>query len=220
MEESHLETIMSLPDWKLAVKAVPGTLGKVTTTTTTNRNDPTLGEAEGDSSINCFMEAMSLLIQIQRAFGTNIASEEIKKLVDAFTEKIVSMYTSAVAESSESSLLKLTDFSCPSCFEVLEEPHTLLCGHSYCNKCLQKESVGNQCRLCSYRFNGVDIADTRPNVLVMSIAEKLWPKNKRTVSLRNEGNELFKQNNLEEALLKYTQAIELSMSHHLSVFLK
>ncbi|XP_021953809.1 LON peptidase N-terminal domain and RING finger protein 3 [Folsomia candida] len=211
-------TAIILLDWTLAVKSVRPAEKVFTPTTTIMGEGVDIGDSHigGSQTITCFMEAMSLLVQLHRALGPNIVSEEIKKLVEAFTGKIVDMHAKTVSETTESPL-KLADFSCPICFDVVQEPHTILCGHSYCKQCLLKESIGHQCRLCSYRFNDVDINDTRPNVLLMSITDKVWPNQKKTISLRNEANELFKQENMNVALLSYNSALELSAYDHLSL---
>jgi hypothetical protein len=190
-ESKELDSVI-LPDWTMAVKSV-------SSVKPINQNPSTLIP---------FTEAMSALFRMYRAFGSNGTTDEVRKLVDAFTTQIIQMHTKTVAESADS-LLRVAEFSCPICFEVVEEPHTIRCGHSLCKKCLHKEVVGNQCRVCSYRYNNVDVSDTRPNVLLMSIVDKLCPSHKKITCLRNEGNEFFQQKKPKEALEKYTQAIEL-----------
>lgn len=192
MAEGNSYRALASPDWVSALKCVAE--GK---------------EGDGEAFVT-FLQGMGTLVRLHHAFGASFTADETRKLVDALTGKIIQIYTKTASESNAQTLLKLELFSCPVCYEVVEEPLTVRCGHTYCKKCLTKEVAGNQCRSCSYRLSQMDLRDTKPNVLLMSLTDKLWPKHKETAALRSEGNELFRQERFMEALGKYTEAINLS----------
>ena len=69
-------------------------------------------------------------------------------------------------------------FSCPICLELLTEPLSIDCGHSFCQACItanNKESVPGQegqsrCPVCQTRYW---LGNLRPNRHLANIAERL-----------------------------------------------
>lgn len=102
--------------------------------------------------------------------------------------------------------------SCPVCFGFVVDPVTVACGHSYCKKCLQKESVGQACGRCSHVLTKEDVFNCKTNVLIGSLEGKWWPTEVRATQLRNEGNELIEKGQVEQALQKYAAVLDLSKS--------
>ncbi|XP_048400143.2 LON peptidase N-terminal domain and RING finger protein 3-like [Stegostoma tigrinum] len=105
--------------------------------------------------------------------------------------------------------------SCRWCTGTLFEPVTLRCGHTYCKNCLEKERESQRacCKVCKER---VPTAGTcRINVVLNSFLGKYFPAETRALSLRHEGNSLYKKNKPLAALEKYHQAIALAPKDHL-----
>uniref|UniRef100_A0A8C5PJR7 LON peptidase N-terminal domain and ring finger 3 n=1 Tax=Leptobrachium leishanense TaxID=445787 RepID=A0A8C5PJR7_9ANUR len=104
--------------------------------------------------------------------------------------------------------------TCGQCQGFLCEPVTLPCGHTFCKKCL--ESCRGQCKLCrgSLEQGGAG-HHPRVNVVLCNILSKWFPSQVQAVRLRQEGNALFKDSRLEEALAKYNQATDLVSCDHL-----
>jgi hypothetical protein len=50
------------------------------------------------------------------------------------------------------------------------------------------------------------------------LAEKWWPEEVRAASLREQGNELFQRNEVDAALAKYGEALQIGeCTYHLSL---
>ncbi|KAM9398435.1 uncharacterized protein ACWYII_031911 isoform 1-T1 [Salvelinus alpinus] len=81
-----------------------------------------------------------------------------------------------VASELTASLLTEDHFRCSVCTEVLKEPVSIPCGHSYCRQCIetywnQPDQTGDyDCPQCSKRFR------TRPDLLTNSALEKVIEK--------------------------------------------
>lgn len=105
-------------------------------------------------------------------------------------------------------------FSCPVCWGVLHEPLTLVCGHTYCRKCLLKEQL-RMCRVCQFKLKDKGIANVKPNVLVATLVSRWWQQEVDGVQLRTEGNRYFQNKQLEKALEAYTKAFKSAPQDHL-----
>ncbi|XP_078067880.1 LON peptidase N-terminal domain and RING finger protein 3-like [Mustelus asterias] len=105
--------------------------------------------------------------------------------------------------------------SCRQCTGTLFEPVTLRCGHSYCRGCLEKEpdSTRASCKLCGEKLPTAGAY--RINVVLNSFMGKYFPAESRALTLRHEGNVLYKKNKPLAALEKYHQAITLAPKDHL-----
>ena len=50
-----------------------------------------------------------------------------------------------------------SDFTCGCCYEVLVQPTSLICGHSFCRLCLaqwHQQSRKSECPVCRQRWDG------------------------------------------------------------------
>ncbi|XP_063228618.1 LON peptidase N-terminal domain and RING finger protein 3 [Bacillus rossius redtenbacheri] len=98
--------------------------------------------------------------------------------------------------------------ACPGCDGVLLVPVTAPCGHTYCRRCAPR----GPCRVCGHKAGA---AALETNILVQDLVEKWWPDQLAAARLRNEGNELFQKNLLEQALAKYDEAAQFAPEDHL-----
>lgn len=98
-------------------------------------------------------------------------------------------------------------FSCPICWGVLHEPLTLVCGHTYCRRCLLKEQL-RTCKVCQYKFKDKSLTNVKPNVLVSTLVDRWWMQEVEGVKLRTDGNKYFLDQQLEKALETYTKAFK------------
>lgn len=98
---------------------------------------------------------------------------------------------------------------CPVCYGIFVEPVTIQCGHSYCKKCLQKQVASKSCRRCSYFLTNAEASQCKTNVLLGELVEKWWPDHVTASRLRSEGNKIFEEKQVDNALAKYTQALNL-----------
>ncbi|XP_051876774.1 LON peptidase N-terminal domain and RING finger protein 3-like isoform X2 [Pristis pectinata] len=107
---------------------------------------------------------------------------------------------------------------CPKCTGALYEPVTLQCGHTYCKNCLEREREGNRasathCKLCKDKLSAS--GTYRINVVLNSFLNKYFSAETRALTLRHEGNVLYKNKKPQAALEKYHEAIALAPKDHL-----
>ncbi|KAJ8283134.1 hypothetical protein COCON_G00056530 [Conger conger] len=104
-------------------------------------------------------------------------------------------------------------FSCRLCKALLSEPTTLECGHTFCKRCLDDDSV-NECKMCKYKLNKkngiVQPMGLRVNVILSSLLEKWFDSESKARRCWLEGESLWKQKDYTEALEKYNKAVELT----------
>ncbi|XP_037095402.1 LON peptidase N-terminal domain and RING finger protein 2 [Syngnathus acus] len=105
-------------------------------------------------------------------------------------------------------------FSCGLCRCLLHEPSTVECGHTFCRRCLEPDSV-TDCMLCKRALARKD--DGLPNgrrldVVLGGLLEKLFSTESRARGLWIDGEVLWQNRNLTEALQKYDEAVALAPS--------
>ncbi|XP_076878760.1 LON peptidase N-terminal domain and RING finger protein 3-like [Brachyhypopomus gauderio] len=103
-------------------------------------------------------------------------------------------------------------FACGICFGFLYEPVTLLCGHCFCKKCLERERLG--CKVCKDHSKETEPHKYRVNVVLSNLLVKWFPSQVSAVRLRREGNGLYAERRLEDALGKYNQAVLIAPKDH------
>ncbi|KAI4873450.1 hypothetical protein NFI96_027300 [Prochilodus magdalenae] len=105
-------------------------------------------------------------------------------------------------------------FACGICFGFLCEPVTLLCGHSFCKKCLEKEKKDTCCKGCEDCLKGTGVHEYKVNVVLSNLLCKWFPSQLKALRLRREGNGLYAERRLEAALEKYNEAIHIAPKDH------
>ncbi|XP_072519973.1 LON peptidase N-terminal domain and RING finger protein 3-like [Salminus brasiliensis] len=101
-------------------------------------------------------------------------------------------------------------FCCGICFGFLCEPVTLLCGRSFCKKCLEKEKKANCCKGCEDRWKEAGVHGYKVNVVLSNLLCKWFPSHLNALRLRREGNALYAEKRVEAALEKYNEAIHIA----------
>jgi len=198
-EVSNMETLMA-HEWGGSFSVKPA-ISKQTPSSSQEYSGFLNRTVESPSTLN-------FLMQLYHACEGKFTKEVRKQVVGTFCSKVIEVCSTTEA-SMKGSVLKLGEFTCPMCFGNVREPVTMICGHTYCRKCLSKEVQGMQCKICPVKFTPAQIGNTRPNVVLMDLANKCLPSAGALASLRNEGNELFSANKHKEAVQKYAKAIEL-----------
>lgn len=157
---------------------------------------------------------------------TAIADSLLKRSSEILFPTPVDSQDGAEASAQQSpshDRLKYTHpFSCPICDFVLNEPVTLLCGHTYCKKCLIKWKP-NACRLCKKKLyaNPCELSSAQANVLVSSLVKRWWQPELSASSLRDKGNQCVSsqspQQDYAKALQYYSDALELAPHDHITL---
>ncbi|XP_059198873.1 LON peptidase N-terminal domain and RING finger protein 2 [Centropristis striata] len=101
-------------------------------------------------------------------------------------------------------------FSCRICKCLLHEPTTVECGHTFCKRCLEDDSV-KDCIHCKQKLSKRDGLpnDRRLNVVLSGLLDKLFATESKARKFWIEGEVLWKNQNLSDALEKYNAAVDL-----------
>ena len=160
-----------------------------------------------------FTEAISVLGVVSKLV-IELPMEAVKDLV----ESLIESYTSAASGVS-----CYTDpWSCVFYSGVLEDPVTIICGHSCCRKWLLK-NFNNTCKKCKAHYDppDEDPIDVEPyikvNILISELCKKYWSKELESVKLRGEGNRLYQRECVSESIAKYTEAAEVNQDDYLNL---
>ncbi|XP_069320306.1 LON peptidase N-terminal domain and RING finger protein 3-like [Eulemur rufifrons] len=123
-------------------------------------------------------------------------------------------------------------FKCRKCHGFLSDPVSLSCGHTFCKLCLERgRAADRRCALCGVKLSASMVAagrargarragqqappPLRVNVVLSGLLGKLFPGPARASQLRHEGNRLYRERQVEAALLKYNEAVRLAPNDHL-----
>nr|KAF6435906.1 LON peptidase N-terminal domain and ring finger 3 [Rousettus aegyptiacus] len=123
-------------------------------------------------------------------------------------------------------------FKCRKCHGFLSDPVSLSCGHTFCKLCLERgRATDRRCALCGVKLSALMVATGRArgtwragqqappplrvNVVLSGLLGKLFPGPARASQLRHEGNRLYRERQVEAALLKYNEAVRLAPNDHL-----
>ncbi|TRY95287.1 hypothetical protein DNTS_006743 [Danionella cerebrum] len=108
-------------------------------------------------------------------------------------------------------------FSCRLCSCLLTEPVTLVCGHTFCRRCLE-DDLKKECRSCATKTNNVkpcrllNMDGCRVNVIVSGLLEKWFNSESKARRCWMEGEHLWKKQELSDAIVKFNEAVDLEPS--------
>lgn len=103
-------------------------------------------------------------------------------------------------------------FSCRLCKCLLTEPTSLVCGHTFCKRCLE-DDLTKECRSCRLKTNktprDLNVDGLRVNVIVSGLIDKWFNSESKARRYWLEGECLWKKQDLSNAILKFNKAMEL-----------
>ncbi|XP_077427530.1 LON peptidase N-terminal domain and RING finger protein 1 [Vanacampus margaritifer] len=94
-------------------------------------------------------------------------------------------------------------FDCPSCHHFLGEPVTLLCGHSFCRRCLQRGLL-SRCTVCHEAARLED----KPNVILCGLLSKWFPSDVKCCKRLSELDELCRRKSCLDAVKQASDMIQ------------
>lgn len=153
------------------------------------------------------IDSLEVLCHTYRLYS--LATDKVLQVVGQIVDYLRLYYTREASVPGSRNA-----FSCPCCWGVLYEAITLNCGHTYCKKCLLKEGL-RTCRVCQAKLKNFSVSCVKPNVLVTALVDRWWAPEVEGVRLRTQGNDHFKERQLEKAVHLYTQAFDLAPQDHL-----
>ena len=101
-------------------------------------------------------------------------------------------------------------FDCLLCRNLLNDPVTIPCGHTFCRSCLQKEP-SKQCRSCKKINHYFSVSRTKSNILLSQTIEKWFPNHCKAVRLKKDANKAVSTQKFENAVKLYSEALEMGM---------
>ncbi|XP_053733687.1 LON peptidase N-terminal domain and RING finger protein 2 [Synchiropus splendidus] len=104
-------------------------------------------------------------------------------------------------------------FTCRLCKCLLYEPTTVECGHTFCKRCIENDSISD-CAHCKLKLTKKDALPNgrRLNVVLSGLLDKLFSTESKARKFWIEGDDLWKKQNLADALEKYNAALDLAPS--------
>lgn len=168
------------------------------------------------------------LEQLARCLAKSIPQDEA--LVPAPSASSATSCTVAAEEAGAAAATEVWDgFKCRKCHGFLSDPVSLSCGHTFCKLCLERgRAADRRCALCGVKLSTLMMASGRArgarragqqapsplrvNVVLSGLLGKLFPGPARASKLRHEGNRLYRERQVEAALLKYNEAVRLGES--------
>ncbi|XP_037001901.2 LON peptidase N-terminal domain and RING finger protein 3 isoform X2 [Artibeus jamaicensis] len=174
------------------------------------------------------------LEQLVRCLAENVPQGEALAPVPenrSSAAKLVVSDEAAAATAAEASEV-WDGFKCRKCHGFLSDPVSLSCGHTFCKLCLERgRAADRRCALCGVKLSALMVATGRArgarraaqqappplrvNVVLSGLLGKLFPGPARASQLRHEGNRLYRERQVEAALLKYNEAVRLAPNDHL-----
>ncbi|KAL0973840.1 hypothetical protein UPYG_G00211880 [Umbra pygmaea] len=95
---------------------------------------------------------------------------------------------------------------CPICLFLMCEPATMICGHSFCRRCLGN-SLTSRCPACKEKFKQKDAKNIKNNVLLFSVIEKCCPDETR---VKCQILEKLKTSDFTEALRILEEGLQIA----------
>ncbi|XP_005410511.1 PREDICTED: LON peptidase N-terminal domain and RING finger protein 3 isoform X2 [Chinchilla lanigera] len=176
------------------------------------------------------------LEQLVRCLAENVPQDESQAPAPALSDKSSATGCTVAAEEAGVAAAAATEvwdgFKCRKCHGFLSDPVSLSCGHTFCKLCLERgRAADRRCALCGVKLSALMVATGRArgarragqqappplrvNVVLSGLLGKLFPGPARASQLRHEGNRLYRERQVEAALLKYNEALRLAPNDHL-----
>lgn len=173
--------------------------------------------------------------QLVRCLAESVPGEELLASAPSDRSATSSCCAAALKAAGEAAAVapEVWDgFKCRKCHGFLSDPVSLWCGHTFCKLCLERgRAADRRCALCGVKLSALMVASGRArgtrragtqaplqlrvNVVLSGLLGKLFPGPARASQLRHEGNRLYRERQVEAALLKYNEAVRLAPNDHL-----
>lgn len=159
-----------------------------------------LGLADSLAKAGHFSKAFIAYSKAYRVKG--LSPKDLKHLVAA----LVATVKQDTLPSTE--MNKNVVFDCLVCKNMIHDPVTIPCGHTFCRTCLVKDA-STQCKNCGKINHYMNVARIKSNVLLTQVIENWFPDHCKAVKLKRKANQAFQSCSYEDAILLYSKALEL-----------
>lgn len=131
-----------------------------------------------------------------------VSSKDLKHLVSALVNCVKQ------DKQIDSEMNKNVMFECLICRNMIYDPVTIPCGHTFCRSCLLKDT-SKQCKNCGTMNHYLNISRIRSNILLSQVLENWFPGHCKAVKLKKDANDAFQTCEFKDAITIYSSAIEL-----------
>ncbi|WAR00617.1 LONF3-like protein [Mya arenaria] len=161
---------------------------------------------------DCFAK----LGQFERAFTAYSKACRVGPMNPKDLKHLVSSLVNTVKQDPliNSEMNKNVVFDCLICRNMLYDPVTIPCGHTFCRQCLVKDA-SKQCKNCGTKYLYLNISRIKSSVLLSQTIDKWFPEHSKAVEIKKMANDAFQTCRFEEAIRLYTGAMELVPNDHL-----
>lgn len=181
-------------------------------TTTPLGLDIYFGYGDSLSRVGRLTDAIDVYTHICNQLGTFIPLDKLKHLTLGLLESISQMsrraqstnlLSSGGSGAGDNTTVDL--LCCPACEEVLKNPVTMPCGHTYCKHC---SSMRTQCRVCGALMTSDDRGAHENDVLIKRLVEKWWHPELAAVEAIASAKDCCRRNLLDDALKHCNEALK------------
>lgn len=105
-------------------------------------------------------------------------------------------------------------FDCLICRNMIYDPVTIPCGHTFCRSCLSKDS-SKQCKNCGTINHYLNVLRIKSNILMSRVLENWFPGHCKAVKLKKDANDAFQSCKFKDAINIYSSALEMAPKDHI-----
>ncbi|XP_045203478.1 LON peptidase N-terminal domain and RING finger protein 1-like [Mercenaria mercenaria] len=105
-------------------------------------------------------------------------------------------------------------FECLICRNMIYDPVTIPCGHTFCRSCLRKD-LTKQCKNCGTINHNLNVSRIKSNILLSQIIEHWFPDHCKAVKIKKDANDAFQSCKFKDAIKLYSNAIEMAPTDHI-----
>uniref|UniRef100_A0A8C2H166 LON peptidase N-terminal domain and ring finger 1, like n=1 Tax=Cyprinus carpio TaxID=7962 RepID=A0A8C2H166_CYPCA len=167
-----------------------------------------LSKADALASENRLKEAVDMFSMALRSGP--VRPDQLSSLVGCVLRNFKKKSEESSAKS-EPNWTQDCEFDCPGCHSFLAEPVTVICGHTYCKRCIQ-HSTFSKCKLCSEDISSRP-GDPRLNVILCGLLEKWFPEDVKRTKCIGEAESMLKSKQYDDAIALTSQILESDSSN-------
>lgn len=162
-----------------------------------------LSKADALASENRLKEAVDMF-SVAHRYGP-VRPDQLSSLVGCVLRNFKKKSEESSAKS-EPNWTQDCEFDCPGCHSFLAESVTVICGHTYCKRCIQHGTL-SKCKLCSEDIRRRP-GDPRVNVILSGLLEKWFPEDVKIAKCIGEAESLLKTKHYDDAIALTSHLLE------------
>lgn len=156
-------------------------------------------------------ESFDVFGHICSLLNYHIPLDQLNHLSYALIQSI--FYTLRCYDGGNSVYSSVDPLCCPICLEVLKQPVTGICGHTFCRQCC-RQCIN--CPVCpSYKFLSLPNQNLEQDIFVKRLIERWWSSDSKSIELNDEAIRHLENNSLNDALRYCNKSLNNGKSLHI-----